>query len=168
MTSPQREFNDDHTPLAYLLTFRTYGTWLHGDSRGSVDRHHNMYGTPRLPPNKLRQQYERRLLKRPPVRLTVRQRKTIERAIKDLCERRKWVRWAVNARTNHVHAVVTADRDPELVLNAVKAEATRKMREDGCWNNVDRPWAKGGSKPRVWTHKELIAAIDYVLYDQGE
>src|SRR5260370_25636817 len=31
----QREFNEDHTPLGYLITFRTYGTWLHGDQRGS-------------------------------------------------------------------------------------------------------------------------------------
>jgi hypothetical protein len=41
MTHPHREFNDDHIPLAYLITFRCYGTWLHGDSRGSVDRFHN-------------------------------------------------------------------------------------------------------------------------------
>ena len=33
-------------PLAYLITFRTYGTWLHGDARGSVDREHNVFGTP--------------------------------------------------------------------------------------------------------------------------
>ena len=23
-------------PLAYFITFTTYGTWLHGDSRGSM------------------------------------------------------------------------------------------------------------------------------------
>jgi hypothetical protein len=63
MSPSHREFNDDHTPLAFLITWRTYGTWLHGDSRGSVDRAHNRYGTPRLPPNKVRQQYERNLLK---------------------------------------------------------------------------------------------------------
>jgi hypothetical protein len=33
-------------PLAYLITFPTYGTWLHGDERGSVDRDHNLPGTP--------------------------------------------------------------------------------------------------------------------------
>jgi hypothetical protein len=81
MTSPHREFND--TPLAYFITFCTYGSWLHGDPRGSVDRYHNVYGTPRLPPNKLRQQYERQRLKIPPVRLTPRQRKAVELAIKE-------------------------------------------------------------------------------------
>jgi hypothetical protein len=73
MTLPHEEFND--TPLAYFITFRTYGTWLHGDKRGSVDRFNNRYGTPRLPPNKLRENYERTLLKRPPVRLNMKQRK---------------------------------------------------------------------------------------------
>lgn len=25
-----------HKPLAYFLTFTTYGTWLHGDERKSI------------------------------------------------------------------------------------------------------------------------------------
>jgi hypothetical protein len=51
MTHPHREFNADRVPLAYLITFRAYGTWLHGDSRGSVDRFHNRYGVPLIPAN---------------------------------------------------------------------------------------------------------------------
>ncbi|MDX6500593.1 MAG: hypothetical protein QOG23_3853 [Blastocatellia bacterium] len=44
---PPQEFRDEHTPFGYLITFRSYGTWLHGQS-GSVDRFHNAYGTPTL------------------------------------------------------------------------------------------------------------------------
>ena len=66
--SPE-ELNDSGIPLGYLITFRTYGTWLHGDPRGSVDRFHNIYGTPKLPPSPIRQEYERRLMKMPPVKL---------------------------------------------------------------------------------------------------
>jgi hypothetical protein len=51
MTHPHREFNPDRVPLAYLITFRAYGTWLHGDSRGSVDRFHNRYGAPLIRAN---------------------------------------------------------------------------------------------------------------------
>ena len=29
-----RIWDDNEFPLAYLITFRTYGTWLHGDERG--------------------------------------------------------------------------------------------------------------------------------------
>ena len=48
-------WNDTEIPLALLITFRCYGTWLHGDLRGSVDRDHNVYGTQRIghePPRK--------------------------------------------------------------------------------------------------------------------
>ena len=38
-------------PLAYLITFACYGARLHGDESGSVDRHHNLPGTPYLPPD---------------------------------------------------------------------------------------------------------------------
>ena len=37
--------------MDYFLTFRTYGTWLHGDERGSVDRKHNQFGEPLLLPS---------------------------------------------------------------------------------------------------------------------
>jgi hypothetical protein len=46
-----REFPNEQIPLGYLITFRSYGSWLHGDRRGSVDRFHNRFGTPRIPHN---------------------------------------------------------------------------------------------------------------------
>jgi hypothetical protein len=45
-------WNDTEIPLAFLITFRSYGTWLHGDERGSVNRFRNQYKSPRLPPEK--------------------------------------------------------------------------------------------------------------------
>jgi len=44
-------WNDRDIPLAYFITFRTYGTWLHGDERGSIDRYHNRYKGPKVEPN---------------------------------------------------------------------------------------------------------------------
>ncbi len=38
-------------PIAYFITFTTYGTWLHGQAPGSVDREHNRFNTPWLAPN---------------------------------------------------------------------------------------------------------------------
>jgi hypothetical protein len=38
-------------PIAYFITFTTYGTWLHGDERGSVDKGHNRVGTEFIAPN---------------------------------------------------------------------------------------------------------------------
>jgi hypothetical protein len=40
--------NPPGLPLAYFITFSTYGSWLHGEEKGSVDRAHNLPGTPYL------------------------------------------------------------------------------------------------------------------------
>jgi hypothetical protein len=50
-------------PLAYFITFRSYGSWLHGDERGSVDRSHNQYGSPFLPHDDDWVKQEQQLLK---------------------------------------------------------------------------------------------------------
>ena len=162
------DFNNDHAPLGYLITFRSYGTWLHGDGRGSVDRFHRSYGTPILPVNAQRQKFEQRLIKQPPVKLDSRQRAAVESGIRETCTIRKWSLWALNVRTNHVHAVVSANCKPEPILNALKANATRSMKEAGCWNGNGSPWAYRGSKRYLWTEKELLDAIAYVMYDQSE
>jgi REP element-mobilizing transposase RayT len=166
MTYPHREFNYDHTPLAYLITFRSYGTWLHG-REGSIDRFHNKYGSPKLPADGKRWQYNRNLLKQPPVKLNAKRRAAVEAAIRETCQIRKWLLWAFNIRTNHVHTVVSALCSPEVVLNAFKANATRTMREKGCWDSDRSPWAFRGSKRRLWNNEELMNAIAYVMYDQG-
>ena len=36
------KLEDERIPLGYLITFRTYGTWLHGDKRGSVNDIHGL------------------------------------------------------------------------------------------------------------------------------
>jgi REP element-mobilizing transposase RayT len=162
-------WNDTDTPLAFFITFRAYGTWLHGDERGSVDRHHNVYNTPRIPRNDTWHRIEGGLLKHPPVRLDGARRRSVKDAIVETCEKRNWYLWAMNVRTNHAHTVVTARGcDPDRVLNALKANATRKMREDGCWPHKHSPWAEKGSKRRLWNERSLARAIDYVLNDQGD
>ena len=164
----KREFNDDHTPVGYLITFRTYGTWLHGDERGSVDQHHHRYGTLLLPPGPRRKYIERNLLKQSPVKLSQRQRTAIDFGIRETCEIRKWELWALNVRTNHLHCVITANRSSKTVLGALKANATRSMKEAGCWGGDLSPWARGGSGKCLWSEEDLANAIAYVVYDQGE
>jgi hypothetical protein len=52
MSHLDEEFKDDHIPVGFLISFRGFGTWLHGDPRGSVDRLHNRYGTPKQGPER--------------------------------------------------------------------------------------------------------------------
>jgi hypothetical protein len=107
MTHRDSEFRPEHIPFGYLITFRAYGTWLHG-REGSVDRFHNVYGTPKLPSSEQRRRYSARLRAQPPVKLGSKVRKIVEKAIRETCDVRKWTLWAFNVRTNHIHSVVTA------------------------------------------------------------
>jgi len=168
MRRPPEDFNDSGVPLGYLITFRTYGTWLHGDPRGSVDRFHNIYGTPKLPPSPVRQKYERGLMKMPPVKLDSQRRTAVERSLRETCSKRKWKLWASSVRTEHVHSVVTAECRALTVLQVLKAHATRTMRESGCWPSERTPWSYRGSRKKLWTEKDLRDAIVYVKSGQGE
>ena len=159
-------WNDTDTPLAYFITFRTYGTWLHGE-RWSVNRFHNQFDTPQLPPNKKWSEINRSRMKGEPVRLDTRKRSIVERAICETCGIRNWDLFAINVRTNHVHVVVAAVAASSNVLNALKANATREMRADGCWNEDRSPWADKGSRRNVWNEEHIDSAIRYVLEGQG-
>ena len=159
---------DEDIPLAYFITFRAYGTWLHGDGRGSVDRHHNRIGSPLIAPNEPWRKYNQSLLTHAPVKLRSRQRHWIEEALRETCKIRKWEFWTMNVRTNHVHTVVGAACKPEKILAAFKANATRKLREAGLWRSSRSPWVDRGSKRYLWTESDVINAVVYVEYDQGE
>ena len=92
-------WNNTEIPLAHLITFRSYGTWLHGDKRGSVDRFHNQYQAPYLPPNKKQLEHKMSLLSHEITILNARQRESIKNAIREVCDVRKWILRAINIRT---------------------------------------------------------------------
>ncbi len=162
-------WNDTDIPLAYLITFRCYGTWLHGDERGSVSRHKNIYKTSRFSPNEKWLEINQQRMKNEVVKLNAEQRNIVEKAIREACNIRNWHLQAINVRTNHVHAVVSIGvKKPEIALNAFKANATREMRECGCWHNDKGPWADKGSKRYLWNEKSVANAIDYVFNGQGD
>ncbi|HEV7474821.1 MAG TPA: transposase [Pyrinomonadaceae bacterium] len=161
-------WNDTDTPLAYFISFRAYGTWLHGDKRGSIDRFHNCYRAPFIPPNDKWHRYNEQRLRAEPLILEAKHRKSIEAAIRETCDLRKWLLYAINVRTNHVHTVVSANRRAGLVLNAFKANATRQLRQDSLWPYAFSPWADKGSKRRLWNERSVARAIDYVVNGQGD
>ncbi len=161
-------WNDTDIPLAYFISFRAYGTWLHGDKRGSIDRFNNRYRSPYISANEKWRNYNQQQLKVKPLTLKARHRKSIEVAIRETCGIRNWQLQAINVRTNHVHTVVSAGcKKPGIVLNAFKANATRQLRQDGFWEHPSSPWADKGSKRRLWNERSVAKAIDYVLNGQG-
>lgn len=162
-------WNDTDIPLAYLITFRCYGTWLHGDERGSVDRTHNKFQTPYISVNEKWRAFNAKQLKCEIVILNARQRKIVEEAIREVCDFRNWLLRAINVRTNHIHAVASiGTRKPERALNDFKSYSTRKMRENGCWIFDTSPWADKGSMRHLWNERSIELANDYVINGQGD
>ena len=163
------EFQRRTEPLAFLITFRCYGTWLHGDERGSVDRKNfHRFGAPDMPANRKLAADEKHELRHAAITLSRVQRVVVEDAIRTVCEHRKYILRAVNARTNHVHSVVTASCKPEHVMESFKAYATRRLREIGLLGGDIKPWARHGSTPYLWTEEAVEKAIDYVINGQGD
>jgi len=162
------EFQDHSKPLAYLITIRCYGTWLHGDERGSMNRRaFNVYGTPKISPKPGLKNSDTSRLKSLPIKLGIKERKIVEEAIKEVCSYRGYALIAVNARTNHVHIVVSANIKPEPIMNSFKSYATRKLRKESLRQTV-KIWSRHGSTKYLWTEENINAAVDYVQYSQGD
>lgn len=161
-----RDFDDNEFPLAYLITFRCYGTWLHGDQRRSMNRKQNVYGTPRIAPKPGLESSEHRQLQHEPVMLNAKQRTVVEKAVREVCLHHKYQLRAINVRTNHVHTVVSAVREPEPILHAFKAYSTRALRRGGLLKVSVKPWARHGSTIYLWKERDIEKAVEYVLLGQ--
>ena len=153
-------------PLAYFISFRTYGSWLHGDARGSVDRQHNQFETPMLPTSKALATSDREQLARRPVVLTPPQRDLVTMAIIGVCEHKAWRLLAINARSNHVHTVVSAKQRPEFVMNAFKAWATRRLVEAGELETGAQVWSRHGSTIYLFKEDKVAEKCRYVTDGQ--
>ena len=154
-------------PLGYLITFHTYGTWLHGDRRGSVDRHHNTYATDLVRPNESLRSVEQSELKPGAITLGPAQRSIVAEAIEAVVQHRGWTLHAISVRSNHVHLVVAADVTPERVLNTMKSWATRRLRDEGLIGSHEKTWTRNGSTRYLWKPQDILCACQYVAEGQG-
>jgi REP element-mobilizing transposase RayT len=153
--------NND-TPLAYFITWTIYGVHLQGDLTGWRKRREGERS-----PQPLLESWHAERLNHSIELLHVLERNAVEYACRCHSNQRQWHLWAVNARSNHVHVVVTATAHKGAVArDQLKANCTREIR---LLSNrfVDRPvWAVGGYVKFVWTEDDLSEAIDYTLIAQ--
>ena len=157
-------FEENEFPLAYLFTFRTFGTWLHGDERESIGRDgRNHYGKPRIQPNPEFESAMKDEMKHTPFILTKPMRRTVEFAIKELCQRRGYGLLAANTRTN-----LSAQMKPERIADALKANATKMLRQELLISSSTKVWSRGRSRRYLWKPRHVSGAIDYVLYCQSD
>jgi REP element-mobilizing transposase RayT len=149
-------------PLAYHITWTTYGTWLPGDARGWVEA-----GKAEVRPgDPKREAASRNAMSDPPVTLDERQRAIVQETIRAHCGVRGWQLHAINARTNHVHVVVTAvGTDPDTVMNQFKAWCSRRLNEQGA-RKSGRWWTKNGSTTWINDEGYFRSAVAYVLEGQ--
>jgi REP element-mobilizing transposase RayT len=143
---PTRKFNSlCDAPLAYHITFATYGTRLHGDERGTVDRVHNKRGTPLLTPEPERVAWEESLLRFPPTVLTNEQRLFAQIAIPEVCTRGGWKYQIAAVQPDHVHVLLSTVSDARIVRRVLKRWLSQAMSER--WPDAgERPWwGEGGS-----------------------
>ena len=138
----------------YLITFSCHGTYLPGQE-GTIDRAHNVPGT-RIPAASARLQSFWAGSKAA-VEMDAPEREIVLASIRRVCEHKGW---PLHGRTNHVHAVVSADLAPEFVMNAFKSYASRAL-------GVKARWARHGSTRYLWSKETVDAAIHYVLEKQG-
>lgn len=154
-------------PLAYFLTWSTYGTWLPGDERGWTE-----FGRGWQLPDPARKLEAEALMTEHACRLDAEQRRIVEQQIAETCRFRGWELHAVNCRSNHVHVVVTAAQAPKTVRSQLKAWCTRRLKEleverrkaKGAGEDPIREnwWAERGSRRVIDTLESLEAAVIYV------
>lgn len=155
-------------PLAYFITFTSYGTWLHGEKVTSVDRYHNTPGTDFIhsAPEKARRMKKR--MCEQPYLLDPLRRNIVLKAIQNVCAYQQWTLLAVHVRTNHVHVVVHAIAAPEKIMAIMKAYASRYLNKTKLDVNRSNRWTRHGSTRYLWKEEEVEATIQYVVYEQGE
>jgi REP element-mobilizing transposase RayT len=162
-------YDENAFPLAYLITVRTYATWLHGDPRGSVARDgRNYYGQPRIRPNPALEAALQAEAAGASFTLNREMRQIVEASFRSLCHRRGYGLSAVNARTEHAHAVIAANIGPQRLADALKAEATKNLRRAGLVGSETRVWSRGRSRRYLWKPVHVRRAIHYVLYCQDD
>jgi REP element-mobilizing transposase RayT len=154
-------------PLAYFITFTTYGTWLHGREPGSADRKHNVPGKPWLPSDPNAEAAEQVKLRQPPYLLDAARRQVVLDTILEVARHRRWQVWAAHVRTNHIHVIVSAAAKPEKVMIDFKAWASRRLRER-FGEDADRDrWTQHGSTRYLWNETQVAEKIAYALDEQG-
>jgi REP element-mobilizing transposase RayT len=136
-------------PMAWFITWTTYGTWLHGDARGSF------LNQTYLPPDPEMEEANLSQMTGDAVCLTDQQRAIVDTTLVNECLAQGWQLHARNVRTNHVHLVVSAARPGTFVRTRLKALAAKALSDD-----ADLPMAGSNGRKRWWTEKGNILAVE--------
>jgi REP element-mobilizing transposase RayT len=154
--------------LAYFLTFRCYGTWFHGETKGSMDRRYrNEWREQTIEPSENLERREYRQMKGVPILLHKSARKVVSETIHEVCQFKKWNLIAINVLREHVHLVVSSDEEPDRILNILKSWCTRRLRENDLMPKGKKVWSRHGSTVWLWTEDDVSKACNYLELGQA-
>jgi REP element-mobilizing transposase RayT len=153
----------DHYPLAYHITFGTYGTRLHGDERGTVDRRLNQPGDPIIGAEPDWERLEYNKLRFPVREFDLAQRLLAESLIPDICVRGGWQLCARAARKDHFHTLLTAQADGEVIRKLLKRWLGQALAAHIPIEPEQTFWAESGSIKWVWDSAYFARVKKYVL-----
>lgn len=159
--------NTKSIPCAYMITCRTYGTWLHGDARESVDPKHNKFLTPKIKPNGGLQNDMRNLCKEEKFILNAQQREIVLDSIIQTCRHANWLLYAAHVRSNHMHVVLHSEKTPEQIAVSLKAYATRYLKQQTQLKR-ERFWSRGASTGYIYQSDFVFRAMQYIVEEQGK
>ena len=140
----------------YFITWGTYGMWLPGDERGWYLSKQGW----QLPDAFIKERAARSMSEEAVILIWA-QRKEVERQIAETCQYRKWHLHVTNARSTHVHAVITAAAEAEKVRDDLKAWTTRRLKEKFDANR-EHWWAVGAFIEDLEDDNARDGAIHYV------
>jgi REP element-mobilizing transposase RayT len=141
-------------PIAYMLTWTTYGSLLQGDEHGYVKD--GMIHEP----NKRLNQVNKALMKYPEVNLTLEQRQIVINALRKEAGLLGQEIYAIAVGKNHIHLAVNSnDLDAGMAVSHCKNAARLAIQHNGF---IGKLWTRGFSKRYCFDEQQLQAVIAYV------
>ncbi len=160
--------NTNDPPIAYFITFETFGTRVPGDKRGSVDRRHNEFGTVSIKPNVYLEQSAKKSQTEEKLILNSDAQQIVLQAIIDICKDNHWNLHAAHVRTNHIHMVAEGRHKPEIIMTRIKSKATKYLKKSHLKIQRKDYWARHGSTKYLYDFENYYRAMRYTIERQGK
>lgn len=140
--------------IGYMLTWRTYGTWLQGDERGYVK------DGKLLNQNETLEQINKINLKKQPIKFNSKQKEIVKDSIIQKAKRLNQKVFALTVLSNHIHLLVEKKQESiETTAALYKTAARTALNKNGLEGKI---WSKGYDKRYCFSYQELNNRIEYI------
>ena len=149
-------------PLAYHITFGTYGMRLHGGEQATVSRNQNQFGEPIIGRDIVWERLDRSLMEFPSLVLTDAQRRVIEEIVPTICVRGKWEYHIAAAQSDHLHVMLSSTNEGKRVRQWLKRWLGEGLSKQWPQKTLQTWWAIGGSVKSIWNEEYFTNVFEYI------